>query len=35
MSGGAAPTLIEHLRLPTRLEPHLVLHGLARIGYDS
>lgn len=35
LSGGAAPSLAEHLRLPTRLEPHLVLHGLARIGYDS
>jgi pantothenate kinase type III len=35
LSGGAAPALAQHLALPVRPEPHLVLHGLACIGYSS
>jgi len=35
VSGGAAAALLPQLTLPTRAEPHLVLHGLARIGYSS
>jgi type III pantothenate kinase len=32
LSGGGAQPLFERLDLPKRLEPHLVLDGLARIG---
>jgi type III pantothenate kinase len=32
VSGGAARALFDRLELPKRLEPHLVLYGLARIG---
>lgn len=35
LSGGAAPVLAPHLQIPLRQEPHLVLHGLARIGAES
>lgn len=35
LSGGGAPALADFLDLPMRTEPHLVLHGLAQIGYSS
>lgn len=34
LSGGAAPALADPLALSKRIEPHLVLHGLAQIGYS-
>jgi type III pantothenate kinase len=34
LSGGAAPRLAPHLAAPVRVEPHLVLHGLACIARE-